>query len=187
MQEGSRECPNQSVTHAWKATLEHKQTTSGLPRETISCPCLNFNVLSLPPRCSPATDSVFPSSAPRHTVPNPHKQFIIFPRDLSKSRVLVNWVKCICSFTSLYLGLCGEPVDPVSTCGSPNNLQINHFYHRGTHCEGYVIEQKQETICTSFPSFRQWQQGVLTAFPMKQNVGFWICIKIRIFNRALLS
>jgi hypothetical protein len=184
MQEGSRECPNRSVTHAWKATLEHKQTTSGLPRETNSCPCLKFNVLSLLPRCSPATDSRFLSSALRRIMPSPHKQFIIFPGDLSKSRVLVNSVKCICSFTSLYFGLYGEPVDPVSVCGSPNNLQINHFYHRGTHCEGYVIEQKQETIYTSFHSFRQWQQDVLTVFPMKQNVGFLICNMIRIFNRA---
>lgn len=186
MQEGSRECPNRSVTHAWKATLEHKQPTSGLPRETNSCPCLKFNVLSLLPRRSPATDIGFPSSTPRHIMPNPHNQFIIFPRDLNKSLVLVNSVKFNCSFTSFYLGLYGETVEPVSACGSLNYFQINHFYHRGTHCEGYVIEQKQETICTSFPSFRQWQQGVLTAFPMRQNVGFWICIKIRIFSGALL-
>jgi len=99
-------------------------------------------------------------------------QFIIFPRDLNKSRVLLNSVKFNCSFASFYLGLYGKPFEPVSACGSPNNFQISHFYHRRTHCEGYVIEQRQETICTSFPSFRQGQQGVLTAFPMRQNVGF---------------
>lgn len=186
MQEGSRECPSRSITHAWKATLQHKQTTSGLPRETNSCPCLKFNVLSLLPRRSPATDIGFPSSTPRHIMPNRHKQSIIFPRDLNRSRVLVNSVKFNCSFTSFYLGLYGESVEPVSACGSPNNFQINHFYHRGTHCEGYVIEQKQETICTSFPSFRQWQQGVLTAFPMRQNAVFWIRIKIRLFSGTLL-
>jgi hypothetical protein len=86
-------------------------------------------------------------------MPNPHKQFSIFPRDLNKSRVLVNSVKFNCSFTSFYLGLYGKPVEPVFAFGFPNNFQINHFYHR--RCEGYVIEQRQETICTSFPSFRQ--------------------------------
>jgi hypothetical protein len=87
-----------SVTHAWKATLEHKQTISGLPREINSCPCLKLNVLSLLSRRSAATDIGFPSATPRHILFNSHKQFIIFPSDLSKSRLLVNSVKFFYQF-----------------------------------------------------------------------------------------